>query len=153
MTYELNLKDWEFLIGDWEGITIENVLDEGNIVSKGSYDYSPSESFIRSTHEANNEKGLVNRGVNYLYVDPYIKKFLRKSIFSYGFVNNEISYYYDENSIKFEMTIEPSPKQFEGMTWRSFMTKISNSKIELGLETSKDGASFELFNKSAWDKL
>ncbi|MHA2033020.1 MAG: hypothetical protein ACW99Q_26935, partial [Candidatus Kariarchaeaceae archaeon] len=139
--------------GDWGGVTIENVIDEGKIISKGTYDYFPSEKYIRGVHEANNEDGLVNRSVEYLYVDPYSEKFLKKSVFSYGFVNNEVSYHYDRNSIKFEMTMEPHPKQFEGMIWRSFITKISDIKIELGLERSTDGKDFELFNKSIWDKI
>ncbi|MHA2032048.1 MAG: hypothetical protein ACW99Q_21975 [Candidatus Kariarchaeaceae archaeon] len=41
---EPSLESWSFLIGDWGGVTIENVLDEGKIISKETYDYFPSTS-------------------------------------------------------------------------------------------------------------
>lgn len=44
--------------------------------------------------------------------------------------------------------MEPSPKQFEGMRWRSYIRKISDSKIAMGLECAKGEGTFELFGET-----
>ena len=152
MTSKANLSNWNFLIGEFEGEATEDT-GEGKIITTAKFDYYPSNQFIRGTFESNNEEGLVNRGEYFLYIDPYKDKFLRKVVFSYGFVNNEISYYFDETTIKFETLVEPSPKQFEGITWRSFMHKISNNEIEFGLENSQNGKDFKLYNKTKLRKI
>lgn len=145
---EPDLNKWNFLIGTWKGVSDNQSQDEGNIITNAKFEFSPSDSFIHGIFESNNEEGLVNRGDYYLYVNPYDKNYLRKVIFSYGFVNNETSYYFDNSIIKFNTIVEPSPKQFEGITWKSFMKKNSEVEIEFGLENSTDGTNFKLYAKT-----
>ncbi|MHA2089273.1 MAG: hypothetical protein ACW98K_00315 [Candidatus Kariarchaeaceae archaeon] len=148
-----DLKNWAFLIGKWKGENLESSYDEGKVTMNGEYRYQPNEKFIHHIHEAQNEEGPINKSIAVMYVDPYSNCFLRKEIYSYGFVNNELSYYHDENSIKFDIIIEPRPKQFEGLIWRSWLTKISDTEIEMGMENQKEGQEYLLFNRSRWIKV
>ena len=43
--------------------------------------------------------------------------------------------------------MEPSPKQFEGIRWRSYIRKISDYKIAIGLERNKEVGEFELYRE------
>jgi hypothetical protein len=148
-----DLKNWAFLIGKWKGENLESSYNEGKVTMEGEYKYQPNDKFIHHTHEARNEDGRINNSIAVMYVDPYSNRFLRKEIYSYGFVNNEISYHFDEVSIKFDIVIEPSPKQFEGLVWRSWLIKISDTEIEMGMENRKEGEEFILFNRSRWVKI
>ena len=61
----------------------------------------PSEKFIMGKHEAWNSGRLVNRSIGLLFYDFKVKKFRRKSFFSYGFVNNEVEYARTDDEIRF----------------------------------------------------
>lgn len=69
-------------------------------------------------------------------------------MYSYGFVNNEVEYARTDEEIWFEVVLEPSPKQFEGMRWRSYIRKISDNKIAMGLEWAKREGEFESFGET-----
>jgi len=73
-------------------------------------------------------------------------------MFSYGFVNNEVEYERNINEIRFEVTTEPMPKQFEGISWRSYIRKISDSEIAMGLEKAKKGEDFTLYGETVYRK-
>ncbi|MHA2168933.1 MAG: hypothetical protein ACXAB7_03370 [Candidatus Kariarchaeaceae archaeon] len=148
-----DLTNWSFLIGKWKGENIESSYDEGNVTMTGEYQYKPNDKFIHHIHEAQNEDGPINNSIAVMYIDPYSNRFLRKEIYSYGFVNNEVSYHFGENSIKFDITIEPHPKQFEGLVWRSWLTKISDTEIEMAMENRKEDQPYQLFNRSRWQKI
>ena len=147
------LEEWKFLIGKWKGKTIYQLNDEGNITSKYEFKLEPSEKFIHSKHEAHNKDGLVNKSLSYLYYDSNDNKFKRKSIFSYGFINNEIEYFHDDNSIHFEIKIEPLPTGFEGIDWRSYLKKISETEVVAGLELRKEGEQYKTYNEAQLLKL
>jgi hypothetical protein len=82
-----------------------------------------------------------------MYYDPGIDRFLRKSAFSYGFVNNEVEYYRDEKVIRFDVVIEPHPATefFEGTRWRSFIEKVSEDEVRDGLEVARGDSDYESF--------
>jgi hypothetical protein len=44
--------------------------------------------------------------------------------------------------------VEPCPKQFEGIRWRSYIEKVSDTKIAMGLEWAKGEGEFELFGET-----
>jgi hypothetical protein len=44
--------------------------------------------------------------------------------------------------------MEPLPKNFEGTRWRSFMKKISDNKIAMGLEVAKGGEEFKKIRRN-----
>jgi len=71
-----------------------------------------------------------------------------REIYLYGFVNNEVEYAHSDGETRFDVVSEPSPKQFEGMRWRSYIRKISDDKIAMGLECIKEEGKFESFGET-----
>ncbi len=53
-----------------------------------------------------------------------------------------------DEEIRFAVVSEPSPKQFEGIRWRSYIRKISDNKIAMGLEWARGEGEFESFGET-----
>lgn len=100
--------------------------------------------FIMAKGESWCEGRLRNKAISLLFYDKDEDKFRRKSFFSYGFVNNEVEYARSADEIRFDLTVEPLPKQFEGIRWRSFMRKISETQVAMGLEVAKEEEEFKI---------
>ena len=85
--------------------------------------------------------------IDLMYYDPGSNRFLRKSVFSYGFVNNEVEYYRDDKVIRFDVVIEPHPQSefFVGTRWRSFIEKVSKDEVRDGLEVARGDGDYENF--------
>ena len=142
------LDKWKFLIGRWKGIAKDGFGEKGVVESSHVFSAALGEKFITGREECWNNGRLVHKAASFLYYDPREEKFRRKDIYSYGFVNNEVEYARSDKEIRFEVAVEPSPKQFEGMRWRSYIRKISDSKIAMGLEWVKGEGEFELFGET-----
>lgn len=108
--------------------------------------------FITATGENLSEGRLLNKSISILFYDDTEKKFRRKTFFSYGFVNNELESSRNSNEIIFDIEMEPKPKQFEGTHWCSFMRKISESKIAMGMEIATPGKEFKSYGESILEK-
>jgi hypothetical protein len=148
------LDDWRFLIGTWKG-----KADGGQFGVKGTiegvvvFSCEPSALFVMGTGENRSEGKLLHKSVSILFYDNKEKKFRRKTIFSYGFVDNEVECARTKNEIKFDVTHEPLPKQYEGTCWRSFIRRISDTKVAMGLEVAKEGGEFKPFGESTIEKM
>ena len=92
------------------------------------------------------------RVVTLLFYDSLEQKFRRKSFFSYGFVNNGVECIRNKNEVKFVVAMEPLPKSFEGTRWRSFLRKISDKEMAMGLEVAKEGEEFKKYGESILHK-
>jgi hypothetical protein len=146
------LDDWKFLVGEWKGET-KDQFDEKEVVRETAiYLLEPSERFITGRQEAWSDKGLVNKSISLMFFDGAQKKFKRKTFFSYGFVNNEVEYVRNEKEIRFDVTMEPLSKNFEGTRWRSYIRKISEDKIATGLEEAKEGGEFKSYGETVMVK-
>jgi hypothetical protein len=146
------LDGWRFLIGTWKGKAEGQFGVKGTVEGFGVFSFEPSEMFIMGTGENRCEGQLLNKSISILFYDDTEKKFRRKTFFSYGFVNNEVECARTKNEIKFDMTMEPLPKQFEGTKWRSFIRKISDTKVAMGMEIAKDGKEFKNYGESTLEK-
>lgn len=96
-------------------------------------------------HEVWQDNRIVNESISLLYYDANDDKFRRKYAFSYCFVNNEIEYYRDEKTKRFQIEVEPEPVMFKGTRWRSFIRIISDKEVHLGLEVAKRDDDFKSF--------
>ena len=134
---------WRFLLGTWRGASQGQFGETGIVESEATFTGDLGDRFLVATGEATCEGRLLNRSLQVLFYDTAAGRFRRKTFFSYGFVNNEVEYARTEDEIRFEIEAEPRPKQFQGIRWRSFVRKISDREIAMGLEASKDGAPFE----------
>ncbi len=146
------LDGWRFLIGTWKSRAEDQFGEKGVVEGTTIFSYEPSESFILARGESWCEGRLLNKGLSLFFYDGAEGKFKRKSFFSYGFVNNEVEYSKSENEVRFDITMEPLPKNFEGTRWRSFIRKISDSKIALGLEAAKQGEDFKSYGETILTK-
>jgi hypothetical protein len=142
------LDDWCFLIGTWKGSAKDQFGEKGVIEGTVVFSLEPSAKFIMGKHEGWHEGRLLNKSITLLFYDAVEQKFRRKSFFSYGFVNNEVECSRNKDEIKFDVTMEPLPKNFEGTRWRSFMRKISDSKFAMGLEVANEGEGFRKYGES-----
>lgn len=147
------LDEWRFLVGTWKGKAEGGQFGvKGTIEGIGVFSCEPSEMFIMATGENRCEGRTLNKSVSILFYDDTEKKFRRKTFFSYGFVNNEVECARTRNEIKFDITMEPLPKQYEGTRWRSFIRKISDTRIAMGMEVAKQGEKFKSYGESILEK-
>ncbi len=142
------LEEWQFLAGEWKGTSKDEFGEKGVTESVAIFSIEPSKKFIMGKHEAWNEGRLVNKSVSLLFYDKNEQKFKRKSFYSYGFVNNEIEYARNNNEIRFDIKVEPLPKEYEGICWRSYIRKISEKKVAMGLEMAKGGEKFRRYGET-----
>ncbi len=146
------LDEWRFLIGTWKSSAKDQFGEKGIVEGAAVISYEPSEAFIMAKGENSCEGKLLNKSISILFYDSTEKKVRRKTFFSYGFVNNEVECARSKDEIRFDITMEPLPKQFEGMRWRSFIRKISDDKVAMGLEVARDGKEFKSYGESILEK-
>jgi hypothetical protein len=147
------LDEWRFLIGTWKGKAEGGQFGQkGTVEGIAVFSCEPSAMFVMATGENWCEGQLLNKSMSILFYDDVEKRFRRKTFFSYGFVNNEVECARTKNEIRFNISMEPLPKQFEGTCWRSFIRRISDTKIAMGMEAAKEGKEFKPYGESILEK-
>ena len=146
------LDNWRFLVGKWKGETKGQFGETETIKGTAVYSLDPSDSFIMEKRDAWSGNSLVNRSISLMFFDATEQKLKRKTFFSYGFVNNEVEYLRSEKEIRFNITMEPLTKNFQGMRWRSFIKKISEDKVAVGLEVAEEGEEFKSYGETVMTK-
>jgi hypothetical protein len=152
MSEKSPLSDWRFLIGTWKSSAEGQFGEKGVVEGVTVISYEPSEAFITAKGENWCEGRLLNKSISVLFCDSSEKKFRRKTFFSYGFVNNEVECARTKDEIRFDIVMEPLPKQFEEMKWRSFIRKISDNKVAMGLEVAKKADEFKNYGETILTK-
>jgi len=152
MSLSSPLDEWRFLIGEWKGKAENQFGEKGIVESTVVFSLEPSERFIMARGESRCEGRLLNRAISLLFYDKAENRFRRKSFFSYGFVNNEVEYARSKDEIKFDVDMEPMPKQFEGIRWRSYMRKISETQIAMGLEMAEKGKDYKSYGETVYSR-
>lgn len=147
------LESWHFLLGKWKAQAEDQFGEKGIIVSESSFTLEPSDKFIMVKGESRKDGQQVNAAIGLLFFDGTVNKFKRKTFYSYGFVNNETEYYSSDTEIKFDIEFEPLPKDFEGLRWRSYIRKISETRIATGLEVAKGSGEFKNYGETIADKV
>ncbi len=147
MNSEDPLSNWHFLIGKWKGGSIDEFDDAGEIVATATYSMELGK-YIMGKHDSYRKGKLENASIGVMWYDFRNKRMLRKTFFSYGYVNNEIEYEGSEAEVGFEVVSEPVPQAFDGMKWRSYLRKVSDTEIRIGLESAKDGENFTRYGET-----
>lgn len=151
MSNDTPLTQWHFLLGKWKGGSTDQFGDEGEIVTTASFSMELGK-YIMGKLDSYRHGKLENASVSMLYYDPREQKFRRKTFFSYGYVNNEVEYERTDSEIRFNVVSEPIPQAFDGMRWRSYILKVSDTEIRLGLESAKEGDAFVSYGESTLHK-
>lgn len=153
MNSENPLQDWQFLIGEWKGGLKDQFNIIGELKVEATFSLRLDGQTIFSEFVTKKEDKIINQSISFMFYDILENTFRRKTLFSYGFVNNEVGYKVTTNEIRFNVTSEPLPKQFEGLRWRSYLIKVSETKILMGLEQAKEGGEFQLYGESVLTKI
>jgi len=140
------LKRLGFLVGKWSG-TAEGFGGDSPLTSIASFDYEPGNSIISGYRESRTGKKLQNRVLMMFLYDRNLEKFVRKDVYSYGFLVNQIGEL-DGNRFVFDSVgIDSEPDFYKGVKFRSFVEKLSNKSISMGVETAKPGEKFRLYGQ------
>ena len=142
------LKRLEYLIGHWKS-RAENQFGEKGII-EGTFEciHSPSGNCIAMIGESRSDGKLVNSAATYLIWDQNIRKYVRKSIYSYGWILNEVGILNGDRLILDVISIDGEPDYFKGIKWRSFVQKYSENEIGTGLEVAKADGPFKPYGES-----
>jgi hypothetical protein len=147
------IENWHFLVGTWKGESKNQFGGEGVIEITQSFSLELNNRFIMNKSEAYREGKLENAEIGIMFYDVRNKRFLRKTFFTYGFVNNEIEYHSSESEILFDVVSEPTPQAFDGMKWRSSLRKISEHEISEGLSVAKEGEDYQNYGEAILKKV
>ena len=154
MAKKTPLDEWRFLIGKWKGKTKPGQFGvKGVIQGNLAFECEPSSLFITAKEDNRCDGELINKNISILFYDSAEGKFKRKTFFSYGFVNNEVECESTGKEIKFDITMEPTAKQYEGVRQRSYIRKLSDVRIATGLEFAKGKEEFKNFGEAVFEKV
>ncbi len=148
------LKQLGFLLGKWKTRSEDQFGEKGVIEGTMECVHEPSEKFIAMIGESRSNGTLVNRGASYLMWDPNIKRYVRKSFYSYGWILNEVGDLNDRDRLILDViSMDGEPDFFKGTKWRSFIQKYSENEIGTGLEVAKGDGPFRLYGESRAKKV
>jgi hypothetical protein len=94
-------------VGEWKAAAVGDgeFGEEGVVEGKHIFTEVLGGKFIMGAHESWEGERYVHDSIDFMYYDPGSDRFLRKSAFSYGFVNNEVEYYRNERVIRFDVVM------------------------------------------------
>jgi hypothetical protein len=147
------LQNWHFLVGEWRGYSKDQFGGEGLIETSSLFTLEMNARYLMSVHEARREGSLENQSMALMFYDTRNGRFLRKTFFSYGFVNNEVEFESSESEIRFEITSEPTPEAFDKMRWRSYIHRISDNEVRMGLESANEGEDFVSYGETIMERV
>ncbi len=147
------MENWHFLVGEWRGYSKDQFGGEGLIEISSLFTLEMNARYLMSVHEARKEGSLENQSVALMFYDTRNGRFLRKTFFSYGFVNNEVEYISNDCEIRFDITSEPNPEAFDNIRWRSYIQKISENEVRMGLESAGEGEDFVSYGETIVERM
>lgn len=136
------LERWAFLVGEWRGTAAGQFGETGEIENVAVVTREPGERFLLTRGEARTRERVLNRSLAVMFHDAAAGRFRRETFFSYGFVNHETEFARTDAEVRFDVRMEPVPRDFEGLRWRSFLRRLSEEEIETGLEAAKGDGPF-----------
>jgi hypothetical protein len=147
------LEQLEFLIGKWGGTAEGFGSDSGSLTSTAAFKYEPGRKIISGYRESREGRRLQNRVLMLFLYDNGIGKFVRKDVYSYGFIVNQIGEQAG-NRFNFESVgIDSEPDFYKGVGFRSFVEKVSANAINLGIENAKQGKAYTLYGQQKLKRL
>ena len=137
-----------FLVGRWKGSSKDQFGEQGLLESFGECTRELGNRFLQIKGETRKDGVAINKSLDFITYDSTIKKYVRKRLWSYGFIENGEGSWEDDNRIIFQITFNNAPPGFEGTLWRSFIRKYSDNEIGMGLLTSSKGEEYKLYGES-----
>ncbi len=147
------IENRHFLEGEWKGHSPGDFGGEGEIITTDSFSLEMNGKFIMSKSKVRRNGKLEHNSIGWLFYDVRNKKFLQKTFFSYGFVDNEVEYSSSETEIRFDVVLEPVPQASDGTRWRSYIIKVSDDEIRTGLEMAKEEEDFVSYGETVLKRV
>lgn len=147
------MKSLSFLVGKWTGRGEGFDTEKGTeIVNTLEFAYDPSPSIMTGRFEAVRSGKPENNGIMILLYDSNLQKYVRKQVYSYGFLMNEVGVANGEGFLFDTVSIDAEPDYWKGLKIRSFLHKHSDNEISLGLQTAKQGGEFRTYGQNRFHK-
>ena len=138
-----------FLLGRWKGRSVDQFGEKGVLESTSDVTRELGDHFIQIKGETRKDNTVLNSAVYFITYDQKIKKYIYKRLWSYGFIENGEGLWEDPNTLVFQIVkFDNEPQWFEGMLWRSFIRRYSDSEIGFGLYAAKKGEEYKLYGES-----
>lgn len=147
------MRKLSYLIGEWHGRG--EGFDTGkddDIANALTFAYGPSPSMITGHFSAKRSGRMENSGTMTILYDSSIGRFVRKQIYSYGFIMNEIGEMKGDRLTFDCVSIDAEPDYWKGLRIRSFLQRHSDNDFSTGLETAKEGEDFRLYGQNRFQK-
>jgi hypothetical protein len=138
-----------FLLGKWKGRSVDQFGEKGVLESASECTRELGDHFLQIKGETRKDNVVINRSLYFITYDVKAKHYVHKRMWSYGFIENGEGQWEDPNTIMFQITkFDNEPQWFEGMLWRSFIRRYSDSEIGHGLFSAKKGEEYKLYGES-----
>lgn len=147
------LSKLDFLLGRWKGISVDQFGEKGTLETTLECTHYPSEKFIQLSGESRKDGKILNRGVEFIGYDQKLQKYIYKRIWSYGFIENGVGDWEDQDTLMFDIRFDNEPQYFEGTRWRAFIRRYGRDRIGTGLYTAKSGEEYRLYGESKIDRI
>jgi hypothetical protein len=148
MTSLSELDKLSFLVGRWKSRTEDQFGEKGVLESTFECTRELGDRFLQTRGETRKDNVVINKAIDFITFDYKIKKYIRKRMWSYGFIENGEGQWEDDNTLMFQITYNNEPLGFEGTLWKSFIRKYSDNEIGHGLYTAKKGEHYKLYGES-----
>ena len=148
-----SFKKLSFLIGKWKGRGEGfDAGKETDIANTLDFSYDPSPSIITGRFEARRDGKPENSGLMIFLYDANLRKIVRKQVYSYGFIMNELGDVKGDRFVFDCVGIDAEPDFWKGVKIRSFLQKHSDNEISMGLEVAKKDEDFRVYGQNRFHK-
>lgn len=135
-----------FLIGEWKGKASGPVTEGAkDIENRMVLAFDPGQSIISGTFEARQGERVENRGYMYILYDGNKRRYVRKLVYSYGWIQNEEGVFEGNDLVLDVVSTDAEPDYFKGLRVRHHIQKVTDDEIVTRMETAKNDGDYTLY--------
>jgi hypothetical protein len=148
-----NLRNWKFLIGNWESDPETHIGNEKGTVNKANFSHKPSDQFLFMINEAYRSGNPQGESWSLFFYDENEDKVKNKSVYGMGFIVNYVEEYQTDNEVIFTAaSVDSMPEGFEESAWRLKLKKLSEDKFSFALLMGKEGE-YTIFWEAIYNRI
>lgn len=140
-----SLHDLDFLVGRWSGKAEGSATGGGTLTSSSMFTHDPGKDVISGYRENMDGKKLENRILMIFIHDRNTDKLVRKDIYSYGFIVNQVGEEREGRFVFDSVSMDGEPDYFKGIRFRTFIEKHSKERMTMSVEVAEKGREFHLY--------
>lgn len=109
------------------------------------FTHDPGKDVISGYRENMDGKKLENRILMIFIHDRNTDKLVRKDIYSYGFIVNQVGEEREGRFVFDSVSMDGELDYFKGIRFRTFIEKHSKERMTMGVEVAEKGREFHLY--------